>query len=73
MLTSRRLFHGETTTEILASVIKEETDWNRVPAKARLMLRRCLEKDLKKRLHDIADAMPMLESAPEPAPRRNRG
>ncbi len=69
MLTGRRLFRGETTAEILASVIKEEPDWSRVPAKARLMLRRCLEKDPKKRLRDIGDAMPLLEVmevTPEP-------
>jgi eukaryotic-like serine/threonine-protein kinase len=69
MLTGRRLFHGESTPEVLASVIKEEPDWNRVPAQARLLLRRCLEKDPKRRLRDIGDAMPLLEIVPAPAPK----
>jgi len=68
MLTGLRLHQGETTTEVLASVIKEEPDWSRVPTKARLMLQRCLEKDPKRRLHDIADAMPLVDMVPEVVP-----
>jgi serine/threonine protein kinase len=54
MLTGRRLFCGETTTEILASVIKDEPEWDRIPRHAE-RLRLCLRKDPKQRLHDIAD------------------
>src|ERR1700689_2152197 len=57
MLTGKRLYEGETTAETLAAVLKEQPDLNRVPAKVRPLLRRCLEKDPTKRLRDIGDAM----------------
>ncbi len=65
MLTGRRLFKGEDSSEILASVIKEEPDFTQVPAKVRPVLRRCLEKDPKRRLRDIGDAMALLEDTAE--------
>ena len=34
MVTGKRLFHGESTTEILASVIKEEPQWERAPVRS---------------------------------------
>ena len=37
-------------SDILASVLKEEPDLEKVPAKVRPLLRRCLEKEPKKRL-----------------------
>jgi serine/threonine protein kinase/Tol biopolymer transport system component len=58
MLTGRRAFEGETTGEILAAVLKEEPDLNRVretPQSIRRLLRRCLQKDSRIRLHDMAD------------------
>jgi Tol biopolymer transport system component len=71
MLSGRPLFDGETTTEILAAVIEREPQWNRVPNETQTLLRRCLEKDPRRRLRDIADAMPLLEERPTPAaPRR---
>jgi eukaryotic-like serine/threonine-protein kinase len=65
MLTGQRLFRGETLQETLAGVLKEKPRWDRVPEKTRLLLKRCLEKDPKRRLRDIADAMPLVEQAPE--------
>lgn len=70
MLAGRRLFKGEGLTDTLAAVIEREPDWSRAPARARPLLRRCLEKDPKRRLRDIADAMPLLDLVPEPAPAR---
>jgi serine/threonine protein kinase len=67
MLTGQRLFEGETVSETLAAVLKEQPDLNRVPAKVRPLLRRCLEKDPQKRLRDIGEAMAWVESAPEAA------
>jgi serine/threonine-protein kinase len=72
MLSGRHAFRGETTSDILAAVLKEEPDWSRVPAQVRPLLRRCLVKDPKRRLRDIGDAIPLMESAPEPAPARSR-
>src|SRR5262245_37842514 len=45
MLVGERLHRGETTTEVLASVLKEDPRWDRVPAQVQRLLRRCLEKD----------------------------
>ncbi|MCP5110586.1 MAG: serine/threonine-protein kinase [bacterium] len=60
MLTGRRLFGGETVSDSLAGVLKAEIDFSTLPAETpasiRRLLRRCLERDRKDRLHDIADA-----------------
>jgi serine/threonine-protein kinase len=64
MLTGRRLFEGETISDTLAGVLTKEPDWERVPGKTRRLLRRCLEKDPKRRLRDIGDAWELLEDAP---------
>jgi serine/threonine-protein kinase len=72
MLTGKQAFQGETTSDILAAVLKEEPDLCRNPAKVQPLLRRCLVKDPKHRLRDIGDAMPMLEAAPDTAPGRSR-
>jgi eukaryotic-like serine/threonine-protein kinase len=67
MLTRNAAFGGETTGEILAEVSKAEADWRRLPAETpegiRRLLRRCLQKDPKRRLHDIADARIELDDA----------
>jgi serine/threonine-protein kinase len=65
MLTGKRLFRGKTTSDVLASVLREEPDLTRVPPKVRPLLKRCLEKDPQRRLRDIGDAMGIIESAPE--------
>jgi serine/threonine protein kinase len=43
MFTGRMLFHGETVSDTLAAVLTREPEWDRVPAKARRLLRKCLE------------------------------
>jgi Tol biopolymer transport system component len=63
MLTGRRLFQGETNSDTLAAVLKEEPDCNRVPRKVQPLLRRCLERDPRRRLRDIGDAWPLLDEA----------
>ena len=59
-LAGKRPFEGETVTETLASILKGEPDWQAIPAatpwQIRELLRRCLEKNPRDRLHDIADA-----------------
>ena len=62
MVTGKPLFEGESTTEILASVIKEEPQWERAPVEVRRLLRRCLEKDPQKRLRHIGDAMALWDA-----------
>lgn len=61
MLTGKRLFQGETVTDVLAAVVRQEPDWNRIPTQALRLLKSCLQKDPNLRLHDIADAKLLLE------------
>ena len=60
MLTGRQVFAGETVSRVLASVLKDEPDWTTLPATTplpiRRLLRRCLEKDRKRRMADASDA-----------------
>jgi serine/threonine-protein kinase len=75
MLTGRRAFEGEDVTVTMANVLKEEVKWDALPADLptplRRLLRRCLEKDPKRRLSAIGDARLELDDAalaePEPA------
>jgi serine/threonine protein kinase len=68
MLTGRRPFKGDTASDTFVAVLTKEPDWDRVPAKAQLLLRRCLVKDPTRRLRDIGDAMALLQDAPELPP-----
>jgi len=65
MLTGRRLFEGDSVPETLAGVLKGEIDLATLPAgtpqEIRQLLRRCLERKTKSRLHDIADARIVLD------------
>ncbi|HYN06351.1 MAG TPA: protein kinase [Vicinamibacterales bacterium] len=67
MLAGRPVFTGETTTDILAAVIRSDPDWSklpeRVPARIVELLRRCLQAQPKDRLRDIADARYEIERA----------
>ncbi len=60
MLTGRRLFIGETVSDTLAGVLRAEVDFSALPEatprELRLLLRLCLERNPRNRLHDIADA-----------------
>jgi serine/threonine-protein kinase len=60
MLTGRRAFKGSDASESLAAILKEEPDWNALPANTsesiRRLLMRCLRKSSHDRLHDMADA-----------------
>ena len=66
-LTGKSMFEGEDITETLATIIKGEPDWAALPQDTpptiALLLRKCLAKDRKRRLHDIADARIDLEQA----------
>jgi Tol biopolymer transport system component len=73
MLTGQQLFEGETVSDTLAQVLTKEPDWERVSAKVQRLLKKCLEKDPKKRLRDIGDAWELLDDAPAataPSPSR---
>src|SRR5438445_160302 len=53
MLTGQCTFAGETTSDMLAAVIRAEPDWSclpaNTPARVRDLLRRCLQKDPRQR------------------------
>ena len=71
MLTGRRAFDGEEVSDTLAAVLRAEADQNALPAatpaSVRRLLRRCLEKNQKRRLADIRDArLELDESSAEP-------
>jgi serine/threonine-protein kinase len=67
MLTGRRAFGGDDVSDVLASVLKSDPDWGALPADlpggVRRVLKRCLEKDPRKRLRDIGEGMLQLEEA----------
>jgi Tol biopolymer transport system component/tRNA A-37 threonylcarbamoyl transferase component Bud32 len=58
LLTGKQAFQGEDVADILATVVKTEPDWSRLPADTppaiRTLLRRCLRKDKRQRLQDAA-------------------
>jgi eukaryotic-like serine/threonine-protein kinase len=60
MLTGRALFTGETVTDVIAAVVKEEPDLRALPARTppsiRRLIARCLRKDPRQRLPDIGAA-----------------
>ena len=59
MLTGQRAFAGEDVTETLAAVLRAEPDWNVLalaPLPIQRLLRRCLEKDLRKRVAHVSIA-----------------
>jgi serine/threonine protein kinase/Tol biopolymer transport system component len=60
MLTGRAVFARDTISDTLAAVLEREPDWTALPrqtsSRVRRTLQRCLEKDPKRRLRDIADA-----------------
>jgi hypothetical protein len=82
-LTGESPFHRDTIPDLVVAILNDEPDWSRLPAgtpaSVRRVLRRCLTKSRRERLHHIADARIELEmsdaepaapAAALPAPRR---
>ena len=71
-LTGKRLFHGETASHTLASVLKEPIDFGRLPKitppAIRVLLERCLDRDPKTRLRDIGEARIAIDRNSLPLP-----
>jgi serine/threonine-protein kinase len=67
MLTGRSVFTGETVSHVIAAVLRAEPDWTTLPANTpapiRRLLRRCLEKDRKRRLDSAAAARLEIDEA----------
>jgi serine/threonine-protein kinase len=68
MLAGKAAFEGESTSDVLAAVLRAEPDWGALPAatpaRIRKLLRRCVERDRKQRLRDIGEARIAID-APE--------
>jgi len=66
-LTGKQAFSGETVSDTLSAILRAEPAWSalpeQTPPRIRELLRRCLQKDAKQRLHDIADARIEIEEA----------
>ena len=79
MLTGKRPFTGETLSDTIAAILEREPDWSLLPAslppEITRLLRRSLEKDVRRRLRDIGNTKIDLDesltsSAVYPAPAR---
>ena len=77
MLAGKRLFEGETVSDTLAAVLRQEIDWTALPAETpaaiRHLLRRCLARSPKNRLRDIGDARLVLDEVVAGRPEENVG
>ncbi|HMF92922.1 MAG TPA: hypothetical protein VKE96_01445 [Vicinamibacterales bacterium] len=71
MLAGRKAFDGEDATDTPTSVMRDQPDWSTLPPSTppgiRLLLRRCLEKDVRKRAPHVAVARLAIEDAMTPA------
>ncbi|MBK5293529.1 MAG: protein kinase [Acidobacteriia bacterium] len=72
LITGSRAFTGDNSLDVLASVVGADPEWSKLPADTpsgiRRLLRRCLEKDPTRRLHDAGDArLELLDDARDDA------
>jgi len=69
MLAGSAVFGGETVTDTIASVVKQEPDWKALPPETpphlRKLLERCLRKDPKRRMQSIGDVRLLMEEPDE--------
>ncbi|HUE87676.1 MAG TPA: protein kinase [Vicinamibacterales bacterium] len=65
LLTGQMAFGGDTASDVVAAVLEREPAWDRLPADTppalRHLMKRCLEKDPRRRLRDIGEARIALE------------
>jgi len=65
LITGRRAFQGKTITDTLAAILEHEPDWQAIPGNVpppiQEIIRRCLHKDVRRRLRDIGDARIQIE------------
>jgi Tol biopolymer transport system component len=70
MLTGRRVFSGDTISDTIAAILNREPDWTALPPalppEVHRLVRRCLQKDPRRRIHDIADARVEIDEALNP-------
>ena len=71
MLAGKRPFEGRDVSEVLGGVLRLDPDWDALPSDTpphlTAYLKRCLEKEPRQRVHDIADVRLAMEGAFETA------
>ena len=73
LLTGERLFQGSSLADTVARVLTAEPDVRPAPAQVQKLLRRCLEKDPKRRLRHIGDARYLADTGAEVQVQPNTG
>ena len=77
MLSGQRTFKGDDIADTLAAVLRQDVDWNALPASTpapvRHLVARCLERDVKRRLRDIGEARIVLDHPAGPVHERSGG
>jgi len=67
MLTGKPAFDGETVTDVLAAIVMRDPDWSALPADTppaiERLLRRCLDRDRRRRLADAGEARFQIDEA----------
>ena len=67
MLAGRRAFAGDTSSDVIAAILRGSPDFSALPSSTppgiSRLIRRCLERDPKSRLHHIGDARLDIEDA----------
>lgn len=67
MLTGKQTFTGQSITDVLTSVMRDDPDWSQMPSETPLevrhVLKRCFERHPGDRLRDIAEARYLLSNA----------
>ena len=67
ILTAKPAFAGDTLSDTIANILTRDPDWSALPeglpASIRRLLRRCLEKDVSRRLRDMGDARLEIDDA----------
>jgi Tol biopolymer transport system component len=75
VLTGRRAFQGETSTDTLAAIVEREPSWalpSTTPVRVQELLRRCLQKDNRQRLRDIGEARIAIDEVQNGRRRKNQ-
>ena len=66
-LTGKRAFPGDTVSDNIANILHTDPDWSALPAttpaRVRDVVRRCLTRDVRRRLRDIGEARIALDEA----------
>ena len=67
MLSGRQAFAGENVSDTIAAILRQEPDWQALPAgtppRIRVLLERCLRKDSQQRMNDAADVRLEIDDA----------